>query len=399
MKRTACEGLDLIEIAHRRRLAPFLYVHLRMEGAPELERLKRAVAASCRYVPEVLAGVDYGRCCFAERGLSAEDVLIRWEQEDCSLLRWDLQKGPQLRLLLRREPQGSRLLACVSHILTDGSGALQYLGLLCALYNGDALPDGLRNVRSVREILRENPVPPLSRQSWERNRPGAARPPSAGEAFFWCRCTLSPQELAAVRQAARAQGATLNDACLTAYARVLSRQRGGRTVTLSCPADLRRLARNRQALTVGNMTGLYRGITASAAPDDCFAAALRQIRRQTARQKAGRACCSGIPELERAAERVPGAVLCALLRRLDGPPETSYTNFGAVGEAGLRLSGCRVTDCFLTGTFRRPPSFQLSVSTFREVCTLSCALAGSAQDARNSQRLLEQIKRELLTQD
>jgi len=50
----------------------------------------------------------------------------------------------------------------------------------------------------------------------------------------------------------------------------------------------------------------------------------------------------------------------------------------------------------MTGTYRIAPDFQLSISTFRETCTLNCTLIGNKQDERNGQYILEQVKHEIL---
>ena len=55
-----------------------------------------------------------------------------------------------------------------------------------------------------------------------------------------------------------------------------------------------------------------------------------------------------------------------------------------------------VVSCSLAGTFRLPPYFQLTISTFRDVCTFNCTLAGSAGDEIIGQQILEQVKSELL---
>lgn len=56
----------------------------------------------------------------------------------------------------------------------------------------------------------------------------------------------------------------------------------------------------------------------------------------------------------------------------------------------------KVVSSSLAGTFRLPPDFQLTISTFRDVCTFNCTLAGSAGDDIIGQQILEQVKSELL---
>ena len=73
-----------------------------------------------------------------------------------------------------------------------------------------------------------------------------------------------------------------------------------------------------------------------------------------------------------------------------------YTNVGVIDDRKLKFKGCIVKSCFMTGAYRKSPDFQLTVSTFRNICTLSCALIGDAKDEKIGQAVLEQVKQELL---
>ena len=50
----------------------------------------------------------------------------------------------------------------------------------------------------------------------------------------------------------------------------------------------------------------------------------------------------------------------------------------------------------MTGTYRLPPDFQLSISSFRNVCTLNCTLIGTIQDQQTGYNILKLVKEELL---
>ncbi|WP_432765223.1 hypothetical protein, partial [Hungatella effluvii] len=74
----------------------------------------------------------------------------------------------------------------------------------------------------------------------------------------------------------------------------------------------------------------------------------------------------------------------------------SYTNFGRINHTKLFFEGCKIKSCYTTGTYRLPPDFQLSVSTFQNVCTLNCTLIGQNEDSVTGQNILDEVKNEIL---
>lgn len=74
----------------------------------------------------------------------------------------------------------------------------------------------------------------------------------------------------------------------------------------------------------------------------------------------------------------------------------SYTNMGRINHQKLIFEGCQIENCYMTGTYRLPPDFQLSISTFHNICTLNCTLIGQPGDDKISQYVLEQVRKELL---
>ena len=79
------------------------------------------------------------------------------------------------------------------------------------------------------------------------------------------------------------------------------------------------------------------------------------------------------------------------LRRFQSEPDHL-----TIANMRLYFKNIDVVSCSLAGTFRLPPYFQLTISTFRDVCTFNCTLAGSAGDEIIGQQILEQVKSELL---
>ena len=199
-----------------------------------------------------------------------------------------------------------------------------------------------------------------------------------------------------IRQKAERSGATINDVLMTAYARVIARLQNTSAVVLPCPADLRRFHPAPCAYTVANMTGTYRRIAIELPPNSSFADTLQKVHLEMTLQKSRRRCFAGVKALRKAVSVLPRALLELVIRATYRPPPVSYANMGAIQHEKLHFQGCTIQDCFLTGTYRHPPDFQLTASTFQNICTLNCALIGSTADAQTGQDILEQVKGELL---
>ncbi|MDE7205873.1 MAG: hypothetical protein K2N90_01700, partial [Lachnospiraceae bacterium] len=87
------------------------------------------------------------------------------------------------------------------------------------------------------------------------------------------------------------------------------------------------------------------------------------------------------------------SLLCRMTYHLK---HISYTNLGIVDRKRLRFENCEVETCFVTGSYRKMPDFQLSISTFNRVCTLNCTVLGNGGWKEKCERILRDIKEELL---
>lgn len=393
-----CECLDFVEAAHRRRAYPLMYCHMDIAGHLDAERLKQAVSLSAKVVPEILCAYDFKKGAFVHLGHTADDVVNCGAGQTASPPRQDLGSRPQLQLLVTPRGGQDHVLVIMSHILADGEGFLQYLYLLAALYNGGQLDGSLQNTRDISPLLEHIRVAaPTEQTRRSRSIPMAPLRPASGGGQAFCLTSQIPAgSMAAIHQKARRSGATLNDAFLAAYARVVARLQQADTVVLPCPADLRKFCPKQAGLTVANMTGIYREIAVEHPAERPFSAALQQIHIEMALQRSRRRCFAGIKALHKAYQRAPRAILEQAVKATYRLPPVSYTNCGRIDHEKLRLEGCSIQNCFLTGTYRLPPDFQLTVSTFRSRCTLNCTLIGTAHDAASGQRILDQVKRELL---
>lgn len=391
---TKGQCLDFIETAHRDRVYPLIYCHIELGGLLDIAHLIEAVRLSSRYVPEILFSYDFKQGKFIEHGLTADDIVIVERHGLGRGWRWDLDTGPQLKIGITQESGKSSVLIGMSHILSDGAGFLQYLYLLTALYNGDPVPYALKNVREIAPILNTAGAATQQERNGKKANTQRLALGGCGEIYQCLTVTLDVDTMETIQTKAKQTGATLNDVFLAAYARIVAKEWNTDRVLLPCPADLRRFCPVSDTLTIANMTGRYE-IAVELQTRYSFAELLQQVQIEMTLQKGRRRCFSGISFLQGISTKVPVRLLEYLCKQFYHILPLSYTNFGVVDAERFRFQDCLIKNCFLTGTYRVSPDFQMSVSTFRGVCTLSSPMIGSAERISKGQNILERIKIEL----
>lgn len=393
-----CGCMDLIEIAHRDRIYPVIYCRMTVKGNLDQERLKDAVTLSADYVPEILYCVDYRKGCFVNRHLTADQVICKGKDASDVRLDWDLSSDVQLKIWILAENNAENLVIGMSHIVTDGSGFLQYLYLLCAIYNGEKPDAEAKNNRDIKMVFRDMPffLSPGSLIFKDRSRTGKVLSELHDGSNHYCiGRSLNGADFTGLCLKAKSMHVSVNDVLLTAYSRVVSRRMEKKAVAIPCPADLRRISSLPDELTIGNMTGIYSGVSVTVSEKDSFSAALYQIHREIRRQKAEFLCCRGIRLLHFVHGRIPMNWLIRIIRMNYRLSPVSYTNIGKIDAGRLRFAACSIESCYLTGAYRKAADFQLTVSTFKDRCTLNCALVGNTERKTEGEALLEEIREEL----
>lgn len=394
---TKSECMDIVEASHQKELYPLIFCHLQIEGMLNIERLKEAVCRSGRIVPEIFYIYDFEQGMFIDRGFGVNHVILEqrtFPQE----WKWDLSEDTQLKIIVYPQNEGTHIVVGISHILCDGKGFLQYLYLLANLYNDRKVNESIKNQRAVSPYLKEIKVGRITDQTKANRKYFMDTIKFSGKGatpYCLCEC-IGTDEINKLKSKAALCHATLNDVFMTAYALVLARLQNTEIVSIPCPADLRKFKGNNDDLTIGNLTGIYRAIPIEVKKDRSFTEILQQVHIEVEVQKSHLRCFSGILELNIIYKILPISyvkLLCMITYHLK---HISYTNLGVIDKKRFNFKDCEIKTCFVTGSYRKMPDFQLSISTFDNVCTLNCTVLGNDEWKEKCECILQDIKRELL---
>jgi NRPS condensation-like uncharacterized protein len=396
---------DRWAIAHTEHFYPLVFCHLELDGHIDIPRLKDAITQSCQIVPEVLCSFNIKKGRWVDRGFTADAAVLEDTHDFGNGWRWDLFSDTQLKITVCHHEKGDSLLVALSHILSDGMGFKQYLYLLADIYNNGTLPAQAKNNRDIRPFVRGIHPEPLpagvgySKADAIKHLPfydsSDYNSAKDGERGCCLRERLSTDEFTALKKHVKSLNCTVNDALLAAYARVVARILDTDFVVLPCPADLRPFFAEKPAFTIANMVGSYR-LPITIGSNDGFDTTMRQIHENLRMQKEHRKCFAGIHILGLLCDMLPPTIAHSVERSVGFVLLNSYTNMGIADEQKLRFEGCVITDCFLTGSYRYSPGFQLSVSSFCDELSLCNTVLGSDHRRELCRDALKQIKNELV---
>lgn len=393
------EALDWLQGISIEPYMPIMYAFITFQTTIDSGRLKQAVSRTAGLVPQILCGYDDRNNRWLPAGHDSDSLvqLLTVGEEGSSRMLWNLRAGPQLKLFVIPRQEGGRLTIGMSHILADGAGFLQYLALLCSCYNH---PE-----QEVQPQLNERSIYPLLCRHVLRNMGRIAKRPPKQDLEPWLppalgrpslhslKVTLSAPQLAAARKTAKALEVTLNDFFMAAYVNALRQEISGGEVVIPCPANLRRFdqARFLHKLTIANMTGKYQ-CRVPLVQGQTMAGTAMLIHTLMDQLKAESACFASIPLLQVLYALLPKRSIRRIMERKYNVEATSYSNLGEVDEQAIFFQGTAITACYLGGTYRPAPSFQVSISIFKNICTLSANMLGCDNQKEAGLQVLERMK-------
>lgn len=430
----AAEPFELMQYFYRRSHDPLIRCRIDLPAHIDVSLFKRALKVSATVAPLVFCVFDEDRGAWVKQECGADDAVslvsanltnehLANEQlasgdhvseddspslESALLQSLDHHAGPRLRVSVMRGGKGDTLCIIVDHMICDGAGFRDYLYLLAEIYSamesgsdGRSLVDGYPARRDFGQVsdniglMRKLSIV-LAGTSAPSENP-EMRLPLQGDAkdARLARVVIKQADFVRICAYAKSHKVTVNDLLLTAYARTLRNRTGCSDIVLPCPVDLRRYGKAGQRFGFCNLTSNYfchlemrRG--------ESFDEVLIAVAAQMKAQKESDACLKGPLLLHALARVVSRRRLEDAFFKAAGVPVVSFTNLGVIDEARLAFGAIKPENAFFATALKRPPSFQLSVSTFQDACTMTSSLYVNEDDFKRVKSFLEEVKGELV---
>lgn len=389
------EALNILHTIGMDKLYPIVRVHFTVQGQFDRQRFERALMECGRVVPELFCKYVLKDNSFVPVTDDLHGVLFTDVDLDEDSASWDLFTEPQLRVYLNQETAQTAVTIFLSHILTDGAGAKQFLGLLARAYNNGQLT-GIKNHQDIKwlhHLIAAHPV------TVKKGTDHPARPLSMprvadqqGQRRRTVSLSLSQDETAALITASHNRVVTLNDLFMAAFGQAVQRFSATDRIALACPTDMRKFIPGEPAVRIANHTSRY-NIDVPSDPAAPFEQAVQTIHRAMSANKKAFQCLVSVKTLVDNYERYPLARLQQICEDNYHVRTISYTNFGIVA---FHFEGCQITAFNMLGSYRQAPMFQVAVSTYNSQIIFAYAMIGTDEEARLGETVLLTM-RDLLT--
>jgi NRPS condensation-like uncharacterized protein len=394
-----------------------LHCLLRFESglAPDRDLLRRALVATIGAIPILGARYVTEPSPFWE-SLEPREFAAAFETaatptalEAFLVRRCDEALGPQIRLCWLEGNSPAAAIA-LNHMVCDAAGFKGYLYFLCKTYSRLAadpgyVPPRVDGDRGFSQVVRRFSLPSRIRflltERSDNNRTGDRRfpmEPAGAEGPFIARRKIARDRASDVRAYARAHGATLNDALLTALYRCLFRALDvppDGSLIIPIMVDMRRhLEADGELASLTNLSSMA-ATSVKRRADEPFDATLARVKATVDAKKGYALGVNGFLKLDLLFRLCGDARANRILRRRLENPLICMTNIGVIDVERLSFARVVPTDAFMCGSIKYKPYFQLAVSTYRDEITLSCNLYGAARDRRRVEAFLSEVEAEL----
>jgi NRPS condensation-like uncharacterized protein len=371
------------------------------EGRLDEGVLAKAVECSCATLPLIACGFDAAPWAWhrwVPRREAAREVLRvveaqgRLEEEAHRAFggSLDIERGPQLRLVLIRDAQRDSLCVLINHMLCDATGFKQYVGVLARLYSrlAEALepsPPPFCPKRSIwpvmrgftpKEWLQAVCAKPKAVEGRVEGSLQGSGPAGEESPFEILTASVPAEGFARIRVAAKARGFTVNDVFLGALGLAWHRMTGTRTLVLPCSLDMRRFAPPQAPIGITNLASTCI-CYAEVPPEGTIEDIMMQVVDEMSAYR------GGIPGLR---QLIRWAVFSRLisLSKMDAEVFATFdrcdvlssSNMGVIDEECVSFAAVPVQAAYLLLSTIPAPAFTVGMSTFRNTPTFSLCVRG-----------------------
>lgn len=411
MNKTRVQALDTLQYFYSFKHEPLIRCIITFLGHIDGDALKKAVELSSKALPVIKCrfAIENGKPRWIHENFSPEDIVktieagpdVDSQAQQLALSVIDISSGPQLKIFILRGEASDKLIIIMNHMVCDGSGFKEYLYLLARLYTGftcnEAYSEDLierdrglapllksLTLKQRIKILRSKPDLDKQKNDIVLDFQGDNTNP------FIEKRTIGKDVLNQAKGFAKKNGVTLNDILMAEYARILSRETGKTRVILPCPVDLRKFINKPETFGISNLTSNYI-CDINISPSETFLQTVQKVSAEMKRQKSDTSCIKPVLLFGLGFKLLSFKRLQSVFNNSFTIPVVSYTNLGVLDKQLLSFGDMETTDAFITAAVKYVPYFQITISSFDDVCTLSSSMYGTAEDREKIKRLLERF--------
>lgn len=405
------QALDLWAATHSEKIDKSVYVIFNTKKRVDPERLKHAIQQSIKIVPEISSYYNSKKCILHGVDFTIEDIVIIHENEpDDSKEYWDINifTGPLLQVHLFHQGEGTHVRFCMSHIICDGRGMVQYLELISKFYNNPELsvkkiPSNVRmDIYKLSKNLKGIKYYKVPEFEKYKSEIGDIKLPfeDNSDARYKLICIhIDANDIVHIRKKVKQKRATMNDLFMTAFLRALSCFKEQERYVIHCPLDMRKILQEEfeGKLTICNFTSKYI-CPAEIAPEDTFDKTLLAISEKMVMQKERmpRFAIDGIKFLFRWKWLFSDKFMAWMIRKRHTFYSVYYTNCGILEEEAISLHDNEIISAYITGSFLNPPAYQFSLTTFKGSTAITCNINGSPANLLLAEEILKEVKSQIM---
>lgn len=400
------EPFDVMQYYYSSVQIPVIRCCIYFDGKIDVDKLKRAIHQLTVSYPILKCVFNINKRIWTDGNFSEEDILSIIHQEhkngtDINSYLYSPIIGidPSFKVNLIRRAENDFICVTVSHLLCDGRGFERMLYKLSDLYS-DGMQETCNTNRSFQQVTKgisttERMKILVSKSMKEESDEKHVLPFTGtdGKPNLIIR-QLSGDDFANIGKYAKDHNASINDILLAAYCKALYDMFKWDTISLPCPVDLRRFSKS-SSTCICNLTGDYI-CTIHLDCKDSLCSILKKVSFQMKKQKNSYHCLKGPMLYHSFYHLIPLHLLMSLFPRIAPVPVLSYTNVGILDLNKLVFYGTDTTDAYISTAMKPVPYFQLTVSTFKEICTLSCCTFAQKNDLSMVNKLMDLIQTNLI---
>lgn len=316
--------------------------------------------------------------------------------------------APQLRVCLFQADKDAVSIV-MNHMVTDGAGFKQCLYLLSDIYNklcknsDDSIENMIDGDRSFRKVISD--IKPadkmkilLLRNKDNNQRSNYKFPMSTNYNIspFIITHNIMPERCQKLQNYCKDNKVTVNDVLLAAYFRTLSSMLDidGKVLGIPIMIDMRRYVEDKSLNAITNLTSMETVRIFIDRKED-FYHTLMRVNSEMNIKKADYLGMNSFLKLDTLFKVFRQKYGYKLLKIGLKSPNICMTNIGVLDESRLKFNNISIENAYVCGSIKYRPHFQMAVSTYCDIMTLSVNLYGSKEDQEKIEEFFDYIDQEL----